>query len=105
MESRNLGFAEWRDPQAWMESMKGPGWRKILDEEARRFQEFVARTPATEFEVELSTAEPTEANGRFETEDGEVIVVPQGTLNYSWRYATSTEYHTCLLYTSPSPRD
>ena len=77
-----------------MESMKGPGWRKILDEEARRFQEFVARTPATEFEVELSTAEPTEANGRFETEDGEVIVVPQGTLNYSWRYATSTEYHT-----------
>ena len=94
MESRNLGFAEWRDPQAWMESMKGPGWRKILDEEARRFQEFVARTPATEFEVELSTAEPTEANGRFETEDGEVIVVPQGTLNYSWRYATSTEYHT-----------
>jgi len=94
MESRNLGFAEWDDPDAWMENMKGPGWRKVLDEEARRFQEFVARTPATEFEVELSTAEPTEANGRFETEDGEVIVVPNGTLNYLWRYADSTKYHT-----------
>jgi len=94
MESRNLGFAEWDDPDAWMENMKGPGWRKVLDEEARRFQEFVARTPATEFQVELSTTEPTEADGRFETEDGEVIVVPNGTLNYLWRYADSTKYHT-----------
>lgn len=92
--TRNLGFAEWDDPDAWMENMKGPGWRKVLDEEARRFQEFVARTPATEFQVELSTTEPTEADGRFETEDGEVIVVPNGTLNYLWRYADSTKYHT-----------
>lgn len=91
--TRNLGFAEWDDPQAWMESMKGPGWRKVLDEEARRFREFVARTPGVpEFEIELSTTEPTEANGRFETEDGEVIVVPNGTLNYNWRYADSTKY-------------
>jgi len=92
MENRNLGFAEWNDPQAWMESMKGPGWNKLLDEEARRFQEFVARTPTAEFEIELSTTEPTEANGRFETENGEVIVVPKGTLSYDWRYATSTKY-------------
>ena len=91
--TRNLGFAEWDDPQAWMESMKGPGWRKVLDEEARRFREFVARTPGVpEFEIELSTTELTEANGRFETEDGEVIVVPNGTLNYNWRYADSTKY-------------
>jgi hypothetical protein len=93
-QTRNLGFAKWKDPQAWMERMKGPGWRNVLKEEGRRFQDFVAKTPdVPDFEIELSLYQPTEANGRFETEGGEIIVVPKGTLNYEWRYATSTEYH------------
>lgn len=91
-QTRNLGFAKWNDPQAWMERMKGPRWRNLLKEEENRFQEFVSRTPnIPDFEIELSLYQPTEANGRFETED--VIIVPKGTLNYEWRYANSTEYH------------
>jgi hypothetical protein len=32
---RNLGYAAWRDPYAWMERMSGPRWKKLLAQEHR----------------------------------------------------------------------
>ncbi len=31
---RQTKFATWMDPDAWMEKMEGPRWKKVLDEEA-----------------------------------------------------------------------
>lgn len=46
-EIRDTAFATWKDPDAWMESMRGPKWNAVLDEE-ERIVESVVKTPAVQ---------------------------------------------------------
>ena len=32
-EIRDVGFLSWRDPDAWMEAMRGPRWNALVKEE------------------------------------------------------------------------
>lgn len=94
-KTRNLGFAAWDDKQAWMETMKGPGWTAALQEEQLRFKKYISRTPGIAgIERELLSLEPkeTEMAGYFETENQELRIIPSGTLNYNWRYVESRVY-------------
>lgn len=92
-KTRNIGFAAWDDKQAWMETMKGPGWTAALQEEQLRFKKYVSRTPGIAgIERELLLLEPKEKAGYFETENQELRVIPSGTLNYNWRFAESRVY-------------
>ena len=92
-KTRNLGFAAWDDKQAWMETMKGPGWTAALQEEQLRFKKYISRTPGIAgIERELLSLEPKEMPGYFETENQELRIIPSGTLNYNWRYVESRVY-------------
>jgi hypothetical protein len=38
-EVRNLGYLKWKDPLAWMESMKGKRWENHIKKEKQHFNE------------------------------------------------------------------
>jgi len=38
-EVRDLGYLAWRDPWAWMETMKGKRWENLIESEKRHFHE------------------------------------------------------------------
>ena len=38
-EVRDLGYLAWRDPWAWMETMKGKRWEHLIESEKRHFHE------------------------------------------------------------------
>jgi hypothetical protein len=40
-EIRRLKYLEWRDPYAWMESMKGQKWNNLLKQEKTFFNRLV----------------------------------------------------------------
>lgn len=40
---RNTQFASWLDEDAWMETMRGPKWNKILDEEADIVSSYISK--------------------------------------------------------------
>ena len=42
-EVRDLGFLSWKDPDAWMEQMKGPRWNTLVREENKRLQETIKK--------------------------------------------------------------
>lgn len=52
---RDTPFATWIDPDAWMETMKGPKWRTVLNEEAR-FANQIHNQPAVQERVGLYKA-------------------------------------------------
>ena len=38
-EVRDLGYIVWKDPLAWMETMKGKRWENMLQREKQHFHE------------------------------------------------------------------
>ncbi len=42
-EIRDLGYLKWRDPWAWMESMKGKKWESLIKKEKAHFNELAAQ--------------------------------------------------------------
>jgi Prolyl oligopeptidase family len=52
---RDTPFAKWKDPDAWMEAMKGPKWRAVLQEEATVAKQ-VHNHPAVQSRVGLFKA-------------------------------------------------
>ncbi len=49
-EVRDLGYLKWKDPFAWMETMKGKRWENLLKRERAHFNE-LATQPAVEKEA------------------------------------------------------
>ena len=41
---RDIGFAAWTDPDAWMENMEGQRWRKLIKQENDRVEAFTKKT-------------------------------------------------------------
>lgn len=41
MTTRDIGFLKWKDPSAWMETMRGPRWKARCAAENRRFSKAV----------------------------------------------------------------
>ena len=93
---RHTQFADWIDPDAWMETMKGPKWNKVLKDESaivlketekpavkKRLGSFVASIEAAQ---DINTSIPFECGN---------------SVSVYWH----SQFINCLLYTSPSPRD
>ena len=49
-EIRDLGYLKWRDPLAWMETMKGKKWENLIKKEKDNFNE-LATQPAVQREA------------------------------------------------------
>jgi len=42
-EVRDIGYLQWRDPWAWMETMKGKRWENLIKQEKSHFQDLVSQ--------------------------------------------------------------
>jgi hypothetical protein len=74
---RDIGFVKWKDPLAWMESMKGPAWLRIVQAENLHFDTAV-RALSREVVV------PKEKYESFQC--GPILIQPNGTLSYTWTW-------------------
>ena len=87
-EVRDLGFLSWKDPDAWMEQMKGPRWNTLVREENKRLQEtikkYVEPSQIETFKKELAHAGRLYDLECFES--GPIKITPNGMFNVKWRF-------------------
>ena len=92
-EIRDLGYLAWRDPWAWMETMKGKRWNKLIEEERRHVhhlshQPCVTRT-ARQMENEIEAAQQYMMMDGCTIGGGSIRVMMAGQDIMYWRWAWS----------------
>jgi uncharacterized protein (UPF0248 family) len=94
-EVRDLGYLAWKDPWAWMESMKGKRWEHLLEKEKHHFHELSSQphvhAESQKMQNEIDLAQqyvhckgPTIGNGSI------VISIMYARKTY-WNWAWSTK--------------
>lgn len=92
---RNLPFAKWKDPDAWMERMTGSRWTQVLRDEKRRVDS-VLKAPGVQsrigpFRAEYEAAHSRDTNLRFPA--GPVEVQWNSDFNKSWNWVGTSTQH------------
>jgi hypothetical protein len=91
-EVRNIGYLAWRDPFAWMESMKGKQWATLLTHEKHNYSKLAkqvhSKTQQMEQEIKdvyqyLEVPPITIANGTVN-----IHVLERGKIAWSWVWQT-----------------
>lgn len=102
---RKTPFADWKDPDAWMESMKGQRWEAVLNEETtnanKLFQHPAVQQRIGPFRGFLDTAKALHGGGSKPFEVGPFEIVWQSDMFKQWRWKGSTVIHDvrdCLPY-------
>lgn len=97
---RKTPWASWKDPDAWMESMKGPKWEALLDEEEAIANKSI-QTPSVQARLGLfrSFYESARLQGQkplFYAGHGRIPIVYQSDFFQEWSFSTSenTQSHT-----------
>lgn len=91
-EVRDLGYLQWKDPWAWMETMKGKRWENLIQRERRHFNT-LATQPHVEREARQMEKEFTDAQ-QYCTLPGfkigcgtiDVILVPNSRFHWKWAW-------------------
>ena len=42
-EIRDLGYLKWKDPFAWMETMKGTRWNSLIVREKQHYNQLISK--------------------------------------------------------------
>jgi hypothetical protein len=95
-EIRHTPFASWKDPDAWMETMKGPKWRALLKEEASRVDSYIHTTPI-QSRLGSFVAMLESANDRVEDipfSCGPADVAWNSQFDKTWQFRNSPIQHT-----------
>lgn len=92
-EIRDLGYLAWRDPWAWMETMKGKRWNKLIEEERRHthhlsHQPRIQRT-SRQMEKEIEDAQHYVMMDGFTIGGGSIRVLLAGQNMMYWKWAWS----------------
>lgn len=74
---RDIGFVKWKDPLAWMESMKGPAWLRTVQAENLHFD-----TAVQALTRKVVVGKVEEEYESFQC--GPILIQPNGTLSYTW---------------------
>ena len=90
-EVRDLGYLEWKDPLAWMESMKGKRWDTMIAREKRHYHELstqrsVERT-RQQMEQEIEDAQQYLTLDGYTIGGGAVDVILKGTSDLFWKWS------------------
>jgi hypothetical protein len=92
-EVRDLGYLQWKDPWAWMETMKGKRWENHIQRERRHFNQ-LANQPhvekvARQMEKELTAAQQYANLPGFKIGCGtiDIILVPNARFLWKWSWA------------------
>jgi pimeloyl-ACP methyl ester carboxylesterase len=94
-EIRRLKYLEWRDPYAWMESMKGQKWNNLLKQEKTFFNRLVhqptVQSYIRDFKEELKFSKQFERQEIFTIGNNSIYVAMYGK-SYMWRWKWSRYY-------------
>jgi protease II len=52
---RNLGYIVWKDPWAWMESMRGKRWENLIKREKQHYHDLVSQRTVAKIKKEMET--------------------------------------------------
>ena len=96
-EVRNLGYLKWRDPLAWMESMKGKRWENLIKREKHHFNELATQpsveNEARQMEKEIIMAQQYSKLPGFKIGCGtiDIILAPGYKFIWKWSWSKSTK--------------
>lgn len=100
---RKTPFADWKDPDAWMEAMKGPKWDAVLQEEGanadKLFKHHAVQRRIGVFRGFLDTAKALHGASSKPFDVGPFEIVSQTDMFKQWRWkgvATVHEARDCL---------
>ena len=91
---RKLKFLTWRNNSAWMETMKGPRWNRLLAKEKALSKPLITEKVkhlAKAFEKELVVSRQLQKLEGFQIHNGTIIIASGGS-KYFWRWAWSQTY-------------
>ena len=95
IEIRDTQFATWKDPDAWMETMSGPRWKAVLNEENSHVKEIVSK-PSVKSRIGIFEAHYRSAKEKIYSipfEVGPIFVQWNSQFFKTWNYKNSTEEH------------
>jgi hypothetical protein len=88
---RDIGTLQWKDPLAWMESMKGTEWlRTIKKENQHSYSAIEGNLKGMENQFKKARDEHT-LEDVFERDS--IFITPSGTYSYNWRWKDDTTLH------------
>ena len=94
-EVRDLGYLAWRDPLAWMETMKGKRWTNLIEKERAHYHT-LTRQPAVQrmthqMEHELAAAQSYLVLDGYTIGGGAIDVILTGRDAMYWKWSWSTK--------------
>jgi hypothetical protein len=113
---RELDFLAWRNNSAWMETMSGDRWKKLLAKEARFGKTLLTPSVVSlskQFEKEIEVAFKVMGTDQFRIHNGTILITRSGS-TYLWQWAWSWTrkqmtdidvYENHVFYTMDDPKD
>jgi len=90
-EVRNLGYLKWKDPLAWMESMKGKRWENHIKKEKQHFNELATQPSvekeARQMEKEIIQAQQYSDIAGFKIGCGTIDISLPVSYKFNWKWA------------------
>ena len=89
---RTLQSLAWHDPLAWMERMSGIAWKEVVRDENTIFQKEVRKAGGVS-PLQISQFEKSSREHKVKDifKVGNILVTPNGTSSYLWRWNDSSE--------------
>ena len=90
-EVRNIGYLKWKDPLAWMESMKGKRWENHIKREKQHFNELatqpIVEREARQMEKEIIQAQQYSNIEGFKIGCGTIDISLSLSYKFMWKWA------------------
>jgi hypothetical protein len=93
---RNLGYFQWYDPLAWMETMKGFKWETIVKKENSHYRMAIESLSSEEELATLQKDFEKSSNDHTKYDIfhcGSIDITPNGTYSYLWKWRDEKKRH------------
>ncbi len=96
MSIRDIGIVAWRDPQASLESMRGPRWQRTIRAEARHYQTYI-ENPAIQLRIPAYRLAldkyKTKTINKLYAPGIQISIISRGNAGIQWAIHPSEKYH------------
>ena len=93
---RNLGYIAWKDPWAWMETMKGKRWENVIKREKQHYHELSSQRSVTkvkkEMEQELEDIEQYTSMPPITVGYGNINIIMLSGSSCRWKWSWTNKY-------------
>lgn len=92
---KDVGHFAWKDPYGWTESMKGPAWKAVIQQQKEILESAITpevKADAKQIQAELSgDVRPTDTMSQIDS----ILFERDGTFHYQWKYKDSSKEYGC----------